>query len=647
MFDKLLIANRGEIARRINQVAKGMGLKTVAVYSDADAELPFVKEADEAVRIGPALPRDSYLSIPAILEAAKKTGAQAVHPGYGFLSENADFARSCIEAGLTWIGPPPDAIAALGSKVEAKRLMEAAGVPVLQWCTVEKGTAGSALATAADGVGYPLLVKASMGGGGRGMRVVREPAHLDEAVASAQSEAAAAFGDGTVFLERYLDTPRHIEVQVLVDQHGTATHLFERECSVQRRYQKVIEEAPSPAVGPELREAMCGAALAGCQAVGYVGAGTVEFVVDGDGFFFLEVNTRLQVEHPVTELITGLDLVRLQIAIARGEPLPREALDPALRGHAVEARLYAEDPANDHLPTSGRLHRFRFPDRPGLRIDAGYVEGSAVGTDYDAMLAKAIAWAPTRAEAATLLASSLEAAAIHGVVTNRDLLVAALRHADFVAGRTDTAFLDRNAGSLTAPAMPERAVQLHALAAVLAQQTAVRATAPTPRSIRLGWRNVGPAGQPVTFDVDGGTVTSGIELAGVETRQVAADLVVLEDGGTRYRIGVHEVEGATYLDSALGHTVLRRRPRFPDPGAAVQLGSLVSPLPGTVIEVLVAAGDAVTQGQPLVVIEAMKMQHTVRAPHDGTVASVERVTGDQVGGGEVLLVLDGVERDGG
>jgi acetyl/propionyl-CoA carboxylase alpha subunit len=636
----VLVANRGEIARRILRTVRDMGLRSVAVFSDADADAPHVDEADLAIRLPGTRPTDTYLRGDLLLEAAARTGADAVHPGYGFLSESAAFARACIEAGLTWVGPPPDAIAALGSKVEAKQLMEAAGVPVLPWCTVDAVSDSIALRTAAAGVGYPLLVKASMGGGGRGMRVVREDGGLDEAVASAQSEATAAFGDGTVFLERYLDAPRHIEVQVLVDQHGTATHLFERECSVQRRYQKVIEEAPSPAVRPDLREAMCGAALAGCKAAGYVGAGTVEFVVVGDMFFFLEVNTRLQVEHPVTELVTGLDLVRLQLDIARGEPLPPEALDPELRGHAVEARLYAEDPGNDHLPTSGRLHRFSFPERAGLRIDAGYVEGSVVGTDYDAMLAKAIAWAPTRTEAATMLAASLEAASIHGLVTNRHLLITALRSADFIAGRTDTAFLDRNAGDPGAPSVPERALQLHALAAVLAHQTAVRVGGPTPTSVPLGWRNVGPVAQTSTFDLGGATVTSGIELAGVDVRQVAADFVVLEDLGARHRIAVHEVDGAIYVDSALGSTVLRRRPRFPDPAAAVQLGSLVSPLPGTVIQVLVEAGEEVSEGQSLLVIEAMKMQHTIRASHAGTVNRIERAVGDQVGAGEVLLVVD-------
>jgi acetyl/propionyl-CoA carboxylase alpha subunit len=618
-----------------------MGLRSVAVFSDADDESPHVEEADIAIRLPGTRSTDTYLRGDLLLDAAARGGADAVHPGYGFLSENAVFARSCIDAGLTWVGPPPDAIAALGSKVEAKRLMEAAGVPVLPWCTVDPGTDAGALRVAADTVGYPLLVKASMGGGGRGMRVVRESGGLDEAVASAQSEAAAAFGDGTVFLERYLDAPRHIEVQVLVDHHGTATHLFERECSVQRRYQKVIEEAPSPAVGAHLRAAMCEAALAGCKAVGYVGAGTVEFVVDRDGgFFFLEVNTRLQVEHPVTELVTGLDLVRLQLSIASGEALPPEAIDPELRGHAVEARLYAEDPDNDHLPTSGRLHRFEFPERPGLRVDAGYVEGSLVGTEYDAMLAKVIVWSRTRTEAATLLAAALEASAIHGVVTNRHLLVAALRSDDFLAGRTDTAFLDRNAAHLAAPPVPERVVQLHALAAVLAQQTTIRAAGPTPHSLRLGWRNVGPAAQTVTFDVDGATVTSGNELAGVTVRQATPDLVVLEDRGTRHRIAVHEVDGVAYVDSALGRTVLRRRPRFPDPSAAAQLGSLVSPMPGLVVGVLVETGETVGEGQPLIVMEAMKMQHTIRAPHAGTVIRIARSSGDQVGAGEVLLVLE-------
>ncbi|MHB8664599.1 MAG: acetyl/propionyl/methylcrotonyl-CoA carboxylase subunit alpha [Acidimicrobiales bacterium] len=639
-LSKVLVANRGEIARRILRTARDMGLGTVAVFSDADADSPHVGEADIAIRLPGSRSADTYLRGDLLIEAARRGDADAVHPGYGFLSENAEFARSCIEAGLTWVGPPPDAIAALGSKVEAKRLMEAAGVPVLPWCTVDPAAPSGELRAAAEAVGYPVLVKASMGGGGRGMRVVRHPDDLDEAVRSAQGEAAAAFGDGTVFLEHYLDAPRHIEVQVLYDNYGTGTHLFERECSVQRRYQKIIEETPSPAVGSRLRAAMCAAALAGCKAVGYVGAGTVEFVVDGDWFFFLEVNTRLQVEHPVTELVTGLDLVRLQLCIARGDPLPAEALKPNMRGHAIEARLYAEDPANAHLPTSGRLHRIHFPARPGLRVDAGYVDGSVIGIDYDAMLAKVVAWAPTRSEAASLLASSLAAASIHGPATNRDLLVAALRTSDFLAGRTDTALLERNAEQLTRPVLPEHTMRLHALAAVIAERIAASATAPTPPSIPLGWRNVGPSSQTTSFDVDGTVVTIGTDLTGVEIRRADASVVEVEDHGIRYRITVHQVDGTHYVDSPLGSTVLHRRPRFPDPGRTVQVGSLVSPLPGAVVDVLVRVGDAVAEGQPLLVVEAMKMQHTIRAPRDGTVSGLNAGLGDQVGTGDVLLVLE-------
>jgi len=442
VISKLLIANRGEIAARVIRTAHALGLATVAVYSDPDADAPYVTLADEAVRLPGAAPADTYLRGDLLIAAATHTQADAVHPGYGFLSENAAFARACAAAGLIFVGPAPATITAMGDKVAAKAMMAAAGVPVLPSITVD---ATGEHQDAAAQVGFPLLVKAAFGGGGRGMRLVDDPAQLEEAVKSARREAAAAFGDGTVFLERYIPDPRHIEVQILGDAHGDVIHLFERECSIQRRYQKIIEEAPSPAVDGELRQALTEAAVTAGRAVGYTGAGTVEFVLDRDGsFYFLEMNTRLQVEHPVTEEITGLDLVELQLRIAEGEPLPPEARQAAIGGHAIEVRLYAEDVPAGFLPVTGTLHRFAIPSGPGLRVDAGYQDGSEISPHYDAMLAKVIARGRTRADAARRLARALQTAEIHGVTTNRDLLAGILREPDFLAGATDTGYLTRH-----------------------------------------------------------------------------------------------------------------------------------------------------------------------------------------------------------
>ena len=429
---KLLIANRGEIAARIIRSAHALGLATVAVYSDPDADAPYVTLADEAVRLPGAAPAETYLRGDLIIAAAAATGADAVHPGYGFLSENAAFARACADAGLTFVGPAPETIAAMGDKVAAKAAMAAAGVPVLPGMTV---TSDDDLSAATERVGFPLLVKAAFGGGGRGMRLVASPAELAEAVTSARSEAASAFGDGTVFLERFVTDPRHVEVQILGDTAGTVVHLFERECSIQRRYQKIVEECPSPAVDAGLRAALAAAAVTAGQAIGYTGAGTVEFVLDRDGsFYFLEMNTRLQVEHPVTEEVTGLDLVELQLRIAEGEPLPAQVREARIEGHAIEVRLYAEDVPAGFVPATGTLHRFAIPAAPGIRVETGFRDGSVVSPHYDAMLAKVIAHGRTRADAARRLARALDRAEIHGVTTNRGLLVAILREPDFLAG---------------------------------------------------------------------------------------------------------------------------------------------------------------------------------------------------------------------
>jgi propionyl-CoA carboxylase alpha chain len=648
---KLLVANRGEIALRVIRTARDMDIATVAVFSPADSGAPFVRAADEAVPLPGDSPADSYLNRPKIIQAALRAGAGAVHPGYGFLSENAGFARDCARAGLTFVGPPPEAIEAMGSKVAAKELMAAAGVPVLPAVTVT----GAALPAVAD-VGFPLLVKACFGGGGRGMRVVRDQADLAGAVASAQREAAAAFGDGTVFLERYLDAPRHIEVQIFGDHHGNVVHLFERECSIQRRYQKIIEEAPSPAVDDTLRRELGAAAVAAGKAIGYVGAGTVEFILDSGGqFYFLEVNTRLQVEHPVTELVTGLDLVALQLLVAEGNPLPDEVRFATLAGHAVEARLYAEDTSHDFRPATGTVHTFTVPDWPGLRVDAGIAAGSQVGVHYDALLGKVIAHGATRDQACRRLARALADTRLHGVVSNRDLLVGILRHPEFRAGQLDTGFLSRhNPGQLATSWRDPAAARLHALAAALAGQAGRRAAAPVLATIPSGWRNVPGGPQQVTFDCDGRQLAVRYRVGrdGVKAevdgeavdefvlRSAEPGLVVADLAGIRREFSVARAGHAYYVDSHLGATTLTELPRFPEPEWVRSPGSLLAPMPGTVVRIEVGPGVAVAAGAPVVVLEAMKMEHTVVAPHDGTVTSVGVTAGQPVDVGTVLAVVE-------
>jgi propionyl-CoA carboxylase alpha chain len=650
---KVLVANRGEIARRVFRACRDLGLGTVAVFSEPDRDAPFVREADEAVALGGATPAESYLRGDAIVEAALRAGADAVHPGYGFLSENAAFAARCRDAGLLFVGPSPEAIAAMGSKLQARRLAAEAGVPVLP--AAELADPADA-AAAAEHIGYPLLVKASAGGGGRGMRVVRERAALAEALASARREAGSAFGDDTVYLERWLEAPRHVEVQVFADAQGHVGHLFERECSLQRRHQKVIEEAPSPALvsQPALRAAMCEAAVALARAIAYRGAGTVEFLLAADGsFHFLEMNTRLQVEHPVTELVTGLDLVRLQLLVADGHPLPEEALHPVLRGHAIEARLYAEDPERGYLPAAGRLHRFRVPDRAGIRVDAGVEDGTVVSPHYDPLLAKVVAAGATRGEAAARLAAALAAAHLHGVATNRDLLVRALRHPAFLDGGTDTAFLERHAPTLLEPLADGAAERAHAVAAALAATAARRAAAPVLGFAPTGWRNNPSQPQrvvyegrqgPITVDCDwrGGAVAVAVngEEQPLRVGRCAPDLVDLEMEGVLRTCTVHATHGTVYVDSARGASALREQERFPLAEAALDAGSLRSPMPGVVVRVGVSGGDDVRQGAVVAVIEAMKMEHAVAAPHDGRVSEMRVREGQAVEAGFVLAVID-------
>jgi acetyl/propionyl-CoA carboxylase alpha subunit len=656
---KLLIANRGEIASRVIRTAREMDIACVAVYSDADADALFVREADEAVRLPGTAPADTYLRGDLILEAARATGADAIHPGYGFLSENSGFARDCAAAGIIFVGPPPEAIDSMGSKIEAKKTMAAAGVPVLPGVTIDTGTeidASALSARVAAEIGYPVLVKAAFGGGGRGMRIVRDEAGLIEAVEGARREAVTAFGDGTVFLERFLDSPRHIEVQIFADTQGNVVNLFERECSIQRRYQKIIEEAPSPIVDDALREELGRAAVAAGKAIGYVGAGTAEFVMGADGgFYFLEVNTRLQVEHPVTELVTGLDLVRLQLEVAEGHPLPDEALHATVTGHAIEVRLYAEDVPAGFLPATGTVHGFSVPDLPGIRVDAGVSEGSEVGVHYDPMLAKVIAWGATRDQARRRLARALAESSLHGVVTNRELLVGILREPEFAAGTIDTGYLTRHdPATLARAGRGANIVAVHALAAALAAQADRRASALVLGHVRSGYRNAPSGWQEAVFEIEGEEVdvryrigrsglrafVAGKELPGVVLHSATPSRVDLVVDGVRRPCAIRRVGDTAYVDSALGSITVVESERFPEPGSRNAPGSLLAPMPGTVVRVPVEVGAEVTEGTTILVLEAMKMEHTVSAPVDGIVTELRVRPGQTVDLGAVLAVVE-------
>ena len=642
MITTLLVANRGEIARRVFRAARAQGIRTVAVYSEPDAHDPHVADADRAVALRGSTSAETYLDTEQILAAARAAGADAVHPGYGFLSENAAFARAVSAAGLTWVGPPPEAIEAMGVKHTAKDLARAAGVPTLPDALV---TPDTDLAAAGSEVGFPLLVKASAGGGGTGMRRVDRPGELDEAVRSARAEAARSFGDDTVFLERLLLAPRHVEIQVLADAHGHVVHLGERECSIQRRHQKVVEEAPSPAVDEELRARMGATAVGLAEKLGYVGAGTVEFLFEEDReFFFLEMNTRLQVEHPVTEEVWGVDLVALQLDVAEGAELPFAQDDLAPRGHAIEARLYAEDPAHDDRPSPGPLHRYAHGT--DLRWEDAVGASGTVSAFSDPMIAKVVAHAGTRGAAARRLAAGLARAEIHGVTTNRDLLVRTLLHPDFTAGATRTDFLERHA-DLRRPEPPPRA---H-LAAVLATAAAARrADDPhAPPGFRLlrgappaRAQLAGPDGEHVvTYRLHAarGDTTIDLDGAPVALRDLTPDAVRVTDDGveTACRVARHGED--TYVDDGERSTTWRTRPRLPDSHAALVTGGPVSEVPGTVVEVLVSAGDAVTAGQRLVVLEAMKMEHPALAAADGIVETVHVVLGQYVEAHATLVSL--------
>jgi propionyl-CoA carboxylase alpha chain len=682
VLESVLIANRGEIAVRIARTCRDLGVRTVGVFSDADADAPHVRAVDEAVRLPGDRPADTYLVVDALLDAAACTGAAAVHPGYGFLAEHAGFARAVLDAGLTWIGPSPEVIAELGDKLAAKRRMQAAGVPVLPSVEV---TADTDLAAAGEEVGFPVLVKAAAGGGGKGMRVVADPADLPDAVAGAQREAEGAFGDGRVFLERFVTRPRHLEVQVLGDAHGSVVHLFERECSIQRRHQKVVEEAPSPSLPPALRDRLTAAAVDAARAVGYVNAGTVEFVASSaaDGtvtdFHFLEVNTRLQVEHPVTEGVvrvrTGaglapVDLVRLQLLVAAGAPLPFTQDDLVVEGHAIEARLYAEDPSNDHLPATGTLHAFVPGEVAGVRWDTGVETGSVVSPFYDPMLAKVIGAGATRGEAAARTARALEATLLDGVRTNRDLLVAILRDEAFLAADTTTAYLPERFPS---PAFPPTADEVDLAAAVVVLHDLARGPAsPVPASIPRGFANVGlPAERTVVLaagarravdhrhvrggdvelvtvadpdlapeDVSGDAPVRRGRLLTCTTTASGADHVVVEVDRRRVAALVSATRSERHVLLPTRQVSLVVEPRFPEHAGGDVAGATLAPMPGSVVEVAVAVGDRVTRGDLLVVLEAMKMEHRITAPLDGTVTEVRVEAGTQVDADAVLVVVD-------
>ena len=658
MFDKILIANRGEIAARVITTARRMGLKTVAVHSDADADAVHVRLADEAVRIGPAPVGESYLRTEAIIEAARATGAGAIHPGYGFLSENPDFVEAVEAAGLVFMGPPASAIRAMGLKDAAKTRMEEAGVPVVPGYHGE-GQDASMLAEEAGRIGYPVLIKARAGGGGKGMRLVERAEDFADALTGAQAEGLASFGDAAVLVEKYVPSPRHVEIQVFADAHGNVVHLFERDCSLQRRHQKVIEEAPAPGMPDHVRAAMGAAAVEAARAIGYVGAGTVEFIADGseglreDGFWFMEMNTRLQVEHPVTEAITGLDLVEWQIRVARGEELPLAQDELRIDGHAFEARLYAEDAERGFLPATGRLERLRFPEAArfelgALRIDAGVVEGDEITPHYDPMIAKVIAHGATREEAMARLLGALEATQVGGTVTNLGFLAALLRHEGFRAGEVDTGLIGRDLDALTAKA--EMPGHVPVLAALVASGLDHPPEGEGPWDALRGFRHWGPSEIHVALEHEGETL----------------DVALLRDGpGSWHREGTET--GVSRDTKGLEMTVAGRRFRaeaarhgqtvtvwdagrawvfaIPDPLAAAEAAgaggnAIAAPMPGLVKRMRAEAGQAVEKGQPLAILEAMKMEHTLTAPRDGMVAEILAQEGAQVADGDLLLTLE-------
>jgi 3-methylcrotonyl-CoA carboxylase alpha subunit len=655
-FRKLLIANRGEIACRVIRTAKAMGLRTVAVYSEADRDAMQVAMADEAILLGPARARDSYLNIARVIEAARESGAEAVHPGYGFLSESAEFAQACADAGLVFVGPTAGMITAMGSKSGSKMLMEKAGVPLVPGYHGEAQDEAT-LAKAADKIGFPVLVKASAGGGGRGMRIVRSAGELAAAVVSAKREAKAAFGDDRMLIEKFVENPRHIEVQIIGDSHGNLLSLFERECTLQRRHQKVIEEAPSPTLDAAKREAVCAAARKAAAAVNYVGAGTIEFVSNGKDVFFIEMNTRLQVEHPVTELITGIDLVEWQLRVAFGEKLPLAQDQIRLNGHAIEARVYAENPHKNFMPSVGRIKTWRMPvEANGLRIDAGYREGDTVSPHYDAMLAKVIAWAPTRDAAIERLNRGLEESDVRGIVTNIPFLSALVTHPDVRANAIDTGFIERELKKLTpAPRAADDLELCAAVAAILGEEAkAVRTEQPSPWRTS-GWMPVGrrqrlftfrhahEAEQELSLQYGNGPATLSIG-----EREFAFTFSSREDGGFDLNLDgmkthiVAVIEGhELYLRTRNGRFDLHWVDPFGgDDEEQVGEDKIVAPLPGTVVALLAEVGAALEKGAPILTLEVMKMEQTLRAPFAGVLKMIKCKVGDIVQEGVELAVVE-------
>ena len=645
---RILVANRGEIARRVFRTAKAMGISTVAVYADGDADSPFVRDADVAVALHGRSSAETYLDIEKVINACKLTGADAVHPGYGFLSENAAFAQAVQANDITWIGPPVEAIKQMGDKLSAKALMSAADVPTL---TAQEITSDTDLATAAAEIGYPVLVKASAGGGGRGMRIVDDESGLNDAVEGARREAKASFGDDTIFFERWLTSSRHIEMQIMGDLHGNVVHMFERECSIQRRHQKIIEEAPSSAVSPELRNRMGAAAIAAAKQLSYASAGTVEFLVSGEEFWFLEVNTRLQVEHPITEEITGLDLVREQIRIAEGESLDYTQEDLKINGHAIEARVYAENPSRNFLPSPGTIEIWEPSDQ--VRVDSGVESGSEVSVFFDPMIAKVISHAPTRREAAARLARGLETTKLHGITNNRDFLVASLRTPEFLAGDTTTDFIERvQPARERAPATAE--LEDAAIAVSLFSQHQRREDAKVLQYLQSGWRNSLMPPERVKFlynetDLtveyrskrDGSFAFQVNENAHQAIVQAVDDLTVdLVIDDRRIKFSIHSNGLKWFSQGPYGEINLEEQPRFVVPDESELSGGLTAPMPGKILATEVSEGDEVEAGQLLIVLEAMKMEHRITAPSSGVIKSVRVEVGQQVEKDVVLVDLE-------
>jgi propionyl-CoA carboxylase alpha chain len=651
-FQKVLITNRGEIAVRVMRTCRAMGIATVAVYSDADADAPHTRFADVAVHIGAATAKESYLNIERIIAAAQATQADAIHPGYGFLSENAEFAEACANAGITFIGPSPNAMRQMGLKIAGRQIAGEAGVPTVPGYNGEDQS-NAVMRDQMLSIGFPVLIKASAGGGGKGMRVVRSIDDMDAAIDGARREAEKSFGDGSLLLEKYIEHARHVEIQILGDTHGNLVQLFERDCSLQRRHQKIIEESPSPAVNAELRARMGAAAVNIGRALQYTNAGTVEFILTPSGeFYFIEVNTRLQVEHPVTEMITGLDLVKLQIAIAEGKPLPFAQTDLQTRGHAIEARLYAEDPNNDFLPATGTIHDWWLPALDGLRIDAGVEQGSAIGINYDPMLAKLIAHGTTRDEAIRKLQYALRRLSIQGVTTNQEFLLRLLGRAEFVNGNAHTGFIAEHLTELTNTEDVELD-RASLIAAALYWQKSWQASDALLANLPLSYRN-NPYRHP-SLKLQLGkqeVIVSWRHIAGDQFAVTALDLTVqaqvlsfdarhirLVLDGVQRSFRLTEIGDHLYVSSSLGSRTVTRLARHPEVQTAAEQGSMTSPMPGLVAKILVTVGQAVKAGDPLLILEAMKMEQTMRAAMDGIIETIRVHEGEVVGPGAMLITL--------